>query len=64
VRYFNSAGTKCQEKFEKKLKLLSKWDFGKDTGLVLKIISLIERYPEARYEILAYFLEFLDKHGE
>jgi len=46
------------------MKLLSKWDFGKDTGLVLKIISLIERYPEARYEILAYFLEFLDKHGE
>jgi transcriptional regulator with XRE-family HTH domain len=38
------------------------WDFGKDTKTILKLFYLVENCDVFRYEILKYFLEYLDSN--
>jgi len=37
-----------------------KWDFGQDTLLAQKLIYLLERSPEVRFSVLAFFARILE----
>jgi len=41
-----------------------KWDFGKDSITILKMIYLIENWEMLRYDMLGHFLKFLDENED
>ena len=41
-----------------------KWDFGKDSKTILKMIYLIENWEMLRYDMLGHFLKFLDENED
>lgn len=41
-----------------------KWDFGKDSKTILKMIYLIENWEMLRYDMLRHFLKFLDTNED